>query len=226
MITATDVTKSYTAGDRSLPVLRGVTTAIPDGAFSVILGPSGSGKSTLLYLLGALEAPDSGRVELDGRDLVSMPEEERDALRRDEIGFVFQAFNLLSNLTAVDNVLVPKIPTGVSTADRARASELLDRVGLGDRLDHRPGQLSGGEQQRVAIVRALFKNPRYVFADEPTGELDSARGAEIVNLLREVQAESGATVVVVTHDRRYLRDDDLLLQMQDGVLQETAGTPA
>ena len=219
MIACHDVTKSYRAGSRSLPVLRGVTAEVPDGSFAVILGPSGSGKSTLLYLLGALEEPDSGRVELDGRDVTRLSETDRDALRRGEVGFVFQSFNLLSNLTAVENVLVPQIPAGVSAADRTRASELLTRVGLGDRLDHRPGQLSGGEQQRVAIVRALFKGPRYVFADEPTGELDSARGAEIVDLLREVQAESGATVVVVTHDRRYLRDSDLLLEMNDGVLQ-------
>ena len=221
MIAARDVTKSYRTGDRSLPVLRGVTADIPDRAFATILGPSGSGKSTLLYLLGALEEPDGGRVELDGRDLAAMGESERDRLRRGEVGFVFQAFNLLPNLTAVDNVLVPKIPEGVKEADRRRAGELLSRVGLGDRLDHRPGQLSGGEQQRVAIVRALFKSPRYVFADEPTGELDSARGAEIVSLLREVQAEAGATVVVVTHDRRYLRDDDLVLEMNDGVLAGT-----
>ena len=220
MIQVRDVTKSYRAGDRTLPVLRGVTTEIADGDFAVILGPSGSGKSTLLYLLGALDEPDGGSVELDGRPLTEMPDAERDRLRRDEVGFVFQSFNLLSNLTAVDNVLVPLIPAGVSDADRRRAAELLTRVGLGERLDHRPNQLSGGEQQRVAIVRALFKSPRYVFADEPTGELDSERGAEIIGLLREVQAESGATVVVVTHDQRYLRDGDRVLRMRDGVLAD------
>lgn len=222
MIDVVDVAKSYSRGTRSIPVLRGVTCSIPSGSFSVILGPSGSGKSTLLYLLGALDQPDSGTIGLDGRDLGKMSERDRDQLRRSEVGFIFQSFNLLSNLTAVDNVVIPRIPEGVTESDRQQAAELLTKLGLGDRLDHTPAQLSGGEQQRVAIARALLKKPRYVFADEPTGELDSERGAEVIELLRGLQAELEATVVVVTHDRRYLKETDCVLEMGDGVLASQA----
>ena len=218
MIRAHELTKSYFRGGRELPVLRGVSCEIPDGSFSVIVGPSGSGKSTLLYLLGALDEPTSGHVELDGRRLSAMSAADRDALRRDTVGFIFQSFNLLPNLTAVDNVLVPQLPKGVDAGDRERAASLLKDVGLGERLDHRPGQLSGGEQQRIAIVRALFRRPRYVLADEPTGELDSQRGGEIFDQLRGLQRETGATVVVVTHDERFLDSSDLVFEMADGVL--------
>lgn len=218
MISVEDVTKSYQRGSRRVPVLRGVSCEIPTGSFSVILGPSGSGKSTLLYLLGALDRPDGGSIRLGGRDLNRLSESERNRLRQEDIGFIFQSFNLLSNLAAVDNVLVPAIPSGITASARREASELLDRLGLGDRLDHKPSELSGGEQQRVAIARALLKRPKYVFADEPTGELDSERGAEVIGLLRDLQDELDATVVVVTHDRRYLRDEDTLLEMGDGVL--------
>ena len=219
MIEADSLTKSYFRGGRELPILRGVTCRIPDGSFSVIVGPSGSGKSTLLYLLGALDEPTSGRVVLDGRELGAMGSRERDTLRRDELGFIFQSFNLLPNLTAVDNVLVPDLPRGVSREDRQRAASLLREVGLGDRLDHRPGQLSGGEQQRIAIVRALFRRPNYVLADEPTGELDSQRGAEIFDQLRSLQQQTGSTVVVVTHDERFLDGGDVIFEMADGVLR-------
>ena len=219
MIEAFDLTKSYRRGDREIPVLRGVSCRIPDGSFSVIVGPSGSGKSTLLYLLGALDEPTSGYVELDGVSITAMNTSERDTLRREQLGFVFQSFNLLPNLTAVDNVLVPQLPVGLTAADRERAADLLSEVGLGDRLDHRPGQLSGGEQQRIAIVRALFRRPRYVLADEPTGELDSQRGAEIFGQLRAMQQETGATVVVVTHDQRFLDSGDVIFEMADGVLR-------
>ena len=218
MIEAFDLTKSYRRGDRELPVLRGVSCRIPDGAFAVIVGPSGSGKSTLLYLLGALDEPTGGHVELDGRRLDGMSNAERDELRRGDLGFIFQSFNLLPNLTAVDNVLVPQLPQGLNAGDRERAAGLLRDVGLGERLDHRPGQLSGGEQQRIAIVRALFRRPRYVLADEPTGELDSQRGGEIFEQLRGLQRDTGATVVVVTHDERFLDSSDLVFEMSDGRL--------
>lgn len=220
MIEVENVTKSYARGGRAIPVLRGVSGSIPTASFSVILGPSGSGKSTLLYLLGALDSPDTGVIRLGGQDVNAMPEPDRDRLRREQIGFIFQSFNLLSNLPAVDNVLVPRIPDGITAEDRNQANELLERLGLGDRLDHTPSHLSGGEQQRVAIARALMKKPQYVFADEPTGELDSERGAEVIGLLRSLQTDLGATVVVVTHDRRYLHDDDHVLEMRDGVLLE------
>lgn len=218
MIEVDSVSKSYARGGRAIPVLRGVSCSIPTGSFSVILGPSGSGKSTLLYLLGALDRPDSGTISLDKQDINTLAEPERDRLRREQIGFIFQSFNLLSNLTAVDNVLVPRIPHGIVAEDRERAAELLKQLGLGDRLDHTPAQLSGGEQQRVAIARALYKRPKFIFADEPTGELDSERGAEVIDLLRSLQSDLNATVVVVTHDRRYLKDSDHLLEMGDGVL--------
>lgn len=218
MIEVDGVSKAFSRGNRQLPVLRGVSCSIPSGTFSVILGPSGSGKSTLLYLLGALDKPDAGVIRLDGQDINALTEAQRDQMRRKDIGFIFQSFNLLSNLTAVDNVVIPQIPHGLRVDDRDRAADLLTKLGLGARLDHTPSELSGGEQQRVAIARALFKRPRFVFADEPTGELDSERGAEVIDLLRNLQEELGATVVVVTHDRRYLRESDHILEMADGVL--------
>ena len=218
MIQVRDVTKSHRMGETIVPVLHGITCQIPAGAFTFVLGPSGSGKSTLLYLMGSLDDPDSGEIEIDGRSISRMTNAEKDILRRDQIGFIFQSFNLLSNLDAVDNVLVPYLPTGQAASRRPEAVELLKRVGLGNRLDHRPDQLSGGEQQRVAIARALLKKPALVLADEPTGELDSANGAEIFRLLRELQAEQGSTVVTVTHDHRYLQESDVVLQLRDGRL--------
>ncbi|MBX3443512.1 MAG: ABC transporter ATP-binding protein [Planctomyces sp.] len=218
MIDVERVSKSYRRGAAQIPVLRGLSCHVPQGAFAFIVGPSGSGKSTLLYLMGALEVPDSGAIRLAGESLGDMPPQRKDDLRRRRIGFVFQSFNLLSNLDAVDNVLVPFLPTGEAAQRRPEAVDLLRDVGLGDRLDHRPSQLSGGEQQRVAIARALLKQPDLILADEPTGELDSATGHEIFALLRRLQAERGTTVVTVTHDHRYIRQEDLVLRIQDGVI--------
>src|SRR5215831_4118370 len=168
MIDVVDVRKSYRSGDRTVEALRGVRCRVPKGRFAFIVGPSGSGKSTLLYLLGALDRPTSGAIHVEGRDLTAMSEAEQNAYRRDKVGFIFQSFNLISNLTAVENVLVPFLPRGVPDGMRQRAERLLTEVGLGDRLDHRPYQMSGGEQQRVAIARALIKEPVVVFGDEPT----------------------------------------------------------
>ncbi len=218
MIEVADVTKSYRSGDRMLQALRGVTCRIPKGRFAFIVGPSGSGKSTLLYLLGALDRPTSGRIVVAGHDLTAMSESETNEYRRDKIGFIFQAFNLIGNLTALDNVVVPFLPRGITPELKDRAADLLRQVGLGDRLDHRPYQLSGGEQQRVAIARALVKDPDVILADEPTGELDSKSGDEIYRILRRLQAEKETTLVVVTHDRRFIRPDDLTLEIQDGHL--------
>ena len=220
MIEVAEVKKSFRSGDRMVEALRGVTCRIPKGRFAFIVGPSGSGKSTLLYLLGALDRPTTGTIVVAGKDLTAMSEAEQNLYRRDRIGFIFQAFNLISNLTAVENVVVPYLPRGV-TPDllKARAADLLTQVGLGDRLDHRPYQLSGGEQQRVAIARALIKDPDVVLADEPTGELDSKAGDEIYRILRRLQAERGTTLVVVTHDRRFITPDDLVLEIQDGLLK-------
>ena len=188
------------------------------GRFAFIVGPSGSGKSTLLYLMGALDRPTSGEIIVEGQNLVTMTEAQQNAYRRDQIGFIFQAFNLISNLTALENVLIPFLPRGVTAEQRRRAVDLLTDVGLGDRIDHRPYQLSGGEQQRVAIARALVKQPVLVLADEPTGELDSKTGDEIYTILRRLQESSGTTLVVVTHDRRFITPDDLVLEIQDGQL--------
>ncbi len=186
------------------------------GSFSFIVGPSGSGKSTLLYLIGALDEPTSGEIVVDGRKLRGMTQVERDNYRRSEVGFIFQSFNLLNNLTAVENVLVPFLPKGVPMELRQRAVELLNRVGLSGRLDHRPNQLSGGEQQRVAIARALLKDPKLVLADEPTGELDSKTGQEVFAYLRQLHQSQQTTVVVVTHDERYFTPTDRIITLSDG----------
>jgi putative ABC transport system ATP-binding protein len=186
-----------------------------------VLGPSGSGKSTLLQLLGALDEPTSGEITIGGSKLSGMSSRERDRFRREQVGFVFQSFNLLSNLTAIENVIVPFLPTGVSAALRTRGIELLRQVGLGERCDHRPNQLSGGEQQRVAIARALLKRPKLVLADEPTGELDSETGAEVYRLLRHLRDEQQTTVIVVTHDASFIRPEDRILRLRDGRLLES-----
>jgi putative ABC transport system ATP-binding protein len=218
MIDVVNVWKSYRSGTRWVEALRGISCHIERGRFAFIVGPSGSGKSTLLYLLGALDRPTKGDILVDGQNLATMPEASQNLYRREQIGFIFQAFNLISNLSALENVLVPFLPRGVTAEQRERASTLLTRVGLGDRLDHQPYQLSGGEQQRVAIARALVKQPVLVLADEPTGELDSRSGDEIYRILRSMQQEYQTTLVVVTHDRRFITPGDLVLEIQDGQL--------
>jgi putative ABC transport system ATP-binding protein len=219
MIDVVDVYKWYQSGDRRVEALRGINCRIARGRFAFIVGPSGSGKSTLLYLLGALDRPDQGTIRIDGQDLTAMSESEQNAYRRDRVGFIFQSFNLISNLTAIENVLVPFLPRGLNDGQRSRAAELLRDVGLGDRLDHRPYQMSGGEQQRVAIARALIKDPAVVLADEPTGELDSKTGDEIYRILRRLQDHRQTTLVVVTHDRRFITPDDQVLEIEDGRLK-------
>jgi putative ABC transport system ATP-binding protein len=223
MIEVVNVFKSYTSGIRLVEALRGVSCRIERGRFAFIVGPSGSGKSTLLYLLGAVDRPTSGEIVVDGQELTSMPEAAQNLYRRDRVGFIFQSFNLISNLTALENVTVPFLPRGLTPDLRRRAADLLTQVGLGDRLDHRPYQLSGGEQQRVAIARALVKQPILVLADEPTGELDSKSGDEIYTILRRLQESFQTTLVVVTHDRRFITPDDLVLEIQDGQLAHGNG---
>ncbi len=226
MIDVVDVRKSFRSGDRTLDAVRGVTCRIPKGRFAFIVGPSGSGKSTLLYLLGALDRPTSGTIRVEGNDLTAMSEREQNLYRRDKVGFIFQSFNLISNLTAVENVLVPFLPRGLTSEQKRSAAELLTEVGLGARLDHRPYQLSGGEQQRVAIARAVIKDPLVVLADEPTGELDSKTGDEIYRILRRLQSGRQTTLVVVTHDRRFIRPEDLVLEIQDGTLRSEGSSEA
>lgn len=216
MIELHNVVKTHRRGASEVQALRGISCEIPEHRFTFLVGPSGSGKSSLLYLIGALDQPSSGRIMVRGKDLVQMTRAERDMYRRTQIGFVFQNFNLLNNLTAVENVLIPYLPTGEARRKRSEAEQLLKRVGLGDRLDHRPNQLSGGEQQRVALVRALLKKPILVLADEPTGELDSQSGAEIFRYLRELRDEHQSTVIIVTHDRSYIQPDDHVVSIRDG----------
>lgn len=219
MIEIQDVTRTHHAGETEVRALRGVSTTIASGSFNFIVGPSGSGKSTLLHLLGGLEEPTSGRILVDGRDLGTFSNSEKDRFRREDVGFVFQSFNLLRNLDALSNVLVPFMPRGIDDALRQRAVELLGRVGLGDRMGHRPSQLSGGEQQRVAIARALLKEPKLVLADEPTGELDSETSQEVFGYLRAVHRETAPTVVVVTHDPEHIEPGDRRLRIRDGQLE-------
>jgi putative ABC transport system ATP-binding protein len=220
MIETHDVTKSYRSGEGVMEILHGVSLSIPAAQCAFIVGPSGSGKSTLLHLIGAMDQPTKGRVVIDGQDLTTMTEPQKDLFRRDKIGIIFQAFNLVGNLTALENVLVPFLPRGITPELRDRAKAMLTKVGLGHRLTHRPIQMSGGEQQRVAIARALVKNPQVVLADEPTGQLDTRTGEEVFRILRELQRELGTTLVVVTHDRRFIQPQDLVLEIEDGLLKK------
>jgi putative ABC transport system ATP-binding protein len=215
MLQARSLTKEYQSGDQRLSVLRNVTFTIPDGAFVAIVGPSGSGKTTLLGLLAGLDLPTSGGVSLDGTELMTLSEDARARLRGQKVGFVFQSFQLIPTLTALENVQVPLELRGESGAD-ARAHELLSRVGLGKREHHFPNQLSGGEQQRVAIARAFSNSPRLLFADEPTGNLDAHTGTHIVSLLLDLNREQGTTVVLVTHDLVLAQKAQRIIRLADG----------
>jgi putative ABC transport system ATP-binding protein len=216
MIDVRDVTKVFRAGENEVEALRGVTFQFERGACVFIVGPSGSGKSTLLTLLGALDRPTAGKIEIEGLELTALSEYDQDSFRHDHVGFIFQTFNLIGNLSAIDNVLIPFLPSGSWAPWRQKATDLLGQVGLGNRLSHRPYQLSGGQQQRVAIARALIKDPLLILADEPTGELDSKAGDEIFQLLRQHQSERGCTLIIVTHDRRFISSDDLVIELEDG----------
>ena len=235
MLAARGLTKEYRSGTSSLAVLRDVSFDIPSGAFVAIVGPSGSGKTTLLGLLAGLDLPSRGSVELAGADITRLDEDARAKLRGEKVGFIFQSFQLIPTLTAQENVQVPLELRGRADAAE-KATELLTRVGLGDRRDHFPSQLSGGEQQRVAIARAFANEPRILFADEPTGNLDGATGQRIVALLDQLNRESGATVVIVTHDLSLAEHAQRVIRLRDGevvedregrggAVTETAATP-
>jgi putative ABC transport system ATP-binding protein len=215
MIELRDVSKTVTSGSEPLTILHPLTTTIPKGQFVAIVGPSGSGKSTLLGLLAGLDAPTSGSVIIDGIDITRLDEDALARLRGEKIGFVFQFFHLIPSLTAHENVAVPMEIRGVSRAtERARA--LLEEVGLTGRAHHYPSQLSGGEQQRVALARALANDPPILLADEPTGNLDSANGRHIMELLQNVHRRRGATLVLVTHDQELAAMADTKITMRDG----------
>jgi putative ABC transport system ATP-binding protein len=219
MLAARELTKEYQSGDSRLAVLRDVSFEIPQGTFVSIVGPSGSGKTTLLGLLAGLDQPSSGTVVLDGADLTRLDEDARARLRGEKVGFIFQSFQLIPTLTAMENVQVPLELRGDRDAPE-RARDILRRVGLADRLGHFPNQLSGGEQQRVAIARAFANQPRILFADEPTGNLDGATGARIVELLDQLNQESGATVVIVTHDIGLAEHAKRIIRLRDGAMVE------
>ena len=223
MLVARELTKEYPSGTGRLAVLREVSFEIEQGELVAIVGPSGSGKTTLLGLLAGLDVPTRGTVELDGNDLGLLSEDERAQLRGEKVGFVFQSFQLIPTLTALENVQVPLELRGES-GSAARARELLTRVGLGDRLGHYPTQLSGGEQQRVAIARAFSNAPRILFADEPTGNLDASTGSRIVELLEQLNRESGSTVVLVTHDLGLAARAGRIIRLADGRVIEDRRT--
>ena len=217
-----DVTKTYVLESMEVNALRGVDVAIRQGEMVSIMGPSGSGKSTLMHIVGLLDRPTSGQVILEGEDVSRLAPNELAALRNRHIGFVFQAFNLLPRTSAVANVELPLVYGGVSGAERTRrARAALERVGLGNRLGHTSSQLSGGQQQRVAIARALVNDPSIVLADEPTGNLDSRSGVEIMATLQELHAQ-GITVVLVTHDDRIARHATRIIRVLDGRVAEDA----
>lgn len=219
MLRATMLEKHFQMGDTVVHALRGVDIAITKGEIVAILGASGSGKSTLLGILGGLDAPSAGRVEIAGVDITRMSENALAEIRNKKIGFVFQFFNLISTLTALENVELPiQFSTGGQFSSRKRAEELLELVGLKERLRHRPGQLSGGEQQRVAIARAMANAPDVILADEPTGNLDTATGESVMNILFDARRETGSTLVLVTHDAQVAARANRTLTMQDGLL--------
>jgi putative ABC transport system ATP-binding protein len=213
-----DVTKIYSLEGVEVRALSGVTLDICDGEMVSIMGPSGSGKSTLMHIIGLLDHPTTGRVIVEGRDVSGMSPNQMSAIRNKSIGFVFQAFNLLARTGALANVELPLVYAGVSGSERARrAREALERVELGDRLRHTSSQLSGGQQQRVAIARALVTNPSIVLADEPTGNLDSRSGVEVMALLQQLNSQ-GITVVIVTHDANVARHSQRVVELRDGAV--------
>ena len=214
-VAASAVTRRYGDGESAVDALRGVTLEVPAGQFTAVMGPSGSGKSTLMHLLAGLDTPSSGTVGIGGEDITAMNDKQLTKLRRKHIGFVFQQFNLLPTLTAEENILLPLSIAGRKT-DKADLEALIARVGLQERRDHRPSELSGGQQQRVAIARALISRPTILFADEPTGNLDSASGAEILALLREAVELDGQTTLMVTHDPRAAAAADRVVFIADG----------
>jgi putative ABC transport system ATP-binding protein len=215
MIRLTGVSKTVPSGGQPLTILHPLDLVVPEGRCLAIVGPSGSGKSTLLGLIAGLDAPSTGRIEIDGTDITQLDEDRLARLRGEKIGFVFQFFHLVPSLTAMENIQVPMEIAGRRDA-RARAQALLDEVGLHDRGHHYPSQLSGGEQQRIAIARALANDPKLVLADEPTGNLDSTNGRHILDLLLQVRRSRGATLVLVTHDASVAAVADQRLVLRDG----------
>jgi len=224
VLDARGVHKSYRIGPRVLQVLRGVTLAIQRGEFVALRGASGAGKSTLLHLLGGLDTPNEGTILFDGWLNLANPPTGLSAWRNQQVGFIFQAYHLLPELDALENVCLPaRIHRTPAQAAARHGRELLGRVGLGDRLDHKPFELSGGEQQRVAIARALINGPRLILADEPTGNLDSHTGEEIINLLCQLRDEHSATLLIATHDTKVATRAPRVIELEDGIIRADVG---
>jgi len=224
LLSAKDIHKTYILGKRSLEVLRGVDVELGRGEFLALRGASGAGKSTLLHLLGGLDSPNQGEIRLAGRDLATLSRRELARLRNEEVGFIFQAYYLLPELDALENVCLPaRMARMPATQAEARGRELLARVGLKDRVEHKPYELSGGEQQRVAIARALINEPDLILADEPTGNLDSHTGEEIIELLCSLRSEKQTTLVMATHDARLAARAPKVIELVDGQIQKRNG---
>ncbi|HEY0388090.1 MAG TPA: ABC transporter ATP-binding protein [Gaiellales bacterium] len=222
VVAAHDVTRIYGEGDALVHALRGIDLDIPRGQFTAVMGPSGSGKSTLMHILAGLDRPTSGSVRIEGEEITAMGDQELTLLRRRHIGFIFQFFNLLPMLTAEENIVLPLRISGRSV-EREWIDEVIGKVGLADRRTHRPAQLSGGQQQRVAIARGLVSRPTVMFADEPTGNLDSTTSEEILNLIREAVESYGQTTLMVTHDARASAMADRIVFLADGLIVRDQG---
>jgi lipoprotein-releasing system ATP-binding protein len=232
LLTATNLHKTYRKDAEKVRVLRGLDLHVEAGEFLTVVGASGSGKSTMLHMLGTLDRPDAGSIHLDGERIDDLPSERRDSLRNQTFGFIFQFYHLLPELSTLENVLIPQMIAhsvfswlGQRRALRRRATELLERVGLGHRLRHRPRELSGGEMQRTAIARALINRPRILFADEPTGNLDAATGTDIVRLLRDLNRDDGLTIIMVTHNFELIAETDRVVRLVDGQVESPGTTP-
>jgi ABC-type lipoprotein export system ATPase subunit len=223
LLSAKNLSKTYRLGKRSLPVLQQVSLDVERGAFIALQGSSGAGKSTFLHLLGGLDKPDTGSIEVDGQNLATLSNSGLSRFRNERIGFIFQAYHLLPEFDALENVCIPARMSRHSVSETIqRARELLRRVGLAERMDHRPYELSGGEQQRVAIARALINEPELILADEPTGNLDSHTGEEILHLLCEIREERGATLLIATHDSKVASRAPVVIRLSDGTIDSSA----